>query len=256
MLGMAEGAPQKRSGFKAIVGTLLVIVLILLVFSFFAARTDGFRSYLENEVQKRTGIRLLIGKTRIGWPYDLVMENVKLDSGAAGAGELTIQEASIGLAFDLSPRVMLRGCHLSLVEASAGEWQPEVVSALGPLQRIGQVADLVAGVGREFSLEVRESDVRWSSAGSNAVSEVRGLTLLILPKSLPRREVYCFYLTAQEVLRPGGSRIRAVEREWLSTTGKPYIEISYRADWGAAPDAADLWSRAGDRAVEGRGHAD
>lgn len=240
----APAAPKRRGGGGRTLGILLAVAVILLVFGFCAARTDGFRSYVEERVQKQTGFKVSIEKTRIGWPYDLVLDHVQSERGDGGrVGSFAVREARLGV----TPggwRVALAGGRLALGRTQAGEWEPNVLRGLEPTSPVQDLTALMADFSRRVWLVVKDGTIEWRDESGKKVAAAEGVDYTQTPLDAPGRRLYHFRLTARNVLRTNGWQIRGVEREWLATEGQPYIEIHYDADWGVAPEVADFWSRA------------
>ena len=243
--GPAAPKAQRRSVLGGLLLTLLLAALILLVFGIFAARTEGCRAYVEEAIQQRTGTRFLVGKTMIGWPYDLVLENVRLERApkASDAG-LTVREMRLGVRPDLQWHLALTGCNLALQKDSDGLWQPAFAGALGSPADIARVSALAVHLPARVCLEVQDGTVEWLEPKGTRTAFAKGVRLWVTPIALSGRSMFHWRLMADEVLRAGGGRIYDIEREWLYTEKKPYLEIDYRADWKKASDERDFWSPA------------
>ena len=254
---MAAPEGSKSNPLKAVIGTLLIIAAILLVFGFFAARTEGFKNYLQDQIQKRTGQRFDIGDTRIGWPYDLVLQDVKYrDPHADAKGTLTMKEVRVGISLDLTWRIGVTGADLTLVESTEGQWTPALLAALGPIKRMGEVSEITSDLQTQVLLDVEDSTIQWINRKGERTGTAKGLGFVMTLLHPPNRTLCYFRLTAREVVRANDGRIHDVDREWVCTVSKPYIEIESRADWGRDPDAGDLWSRQTESHTEGRKGAD
>jgi hypothetical protein len=240
----APTPPKKRGGLGGSLTILLVVVVILLVFAYCAARTDGFREYVEEQVQKRTGFKVSIEKTRVGWPYDLILDHVASDRGdSRRPGAFSVREARLGL----SPgglRITLTGGQLSMARTAAGEWEPNVLRGFGPASSAADLTAVMADFSRRVRLVVRDGTIEWRDEGGKRTAAAEGIEYTQTPLDAPGRRLYHFRLSARSVLRTNAWQIRGVEREWLATESQPYIEVRYDADWGVAPDAPDFWSRA------------
>jgi hypothetical protein len=236
-----DGKP--RRGFGGLIKVLLLIVLILLIFGLLAARTEGFRNYMEGELNDRTGEKLTLGKTHIGWPYDLVLNDIRSSgSNTSSHGLLSIKEARLGFGWDLSWRIEVSGCRVSLWQGSDGGWEPRVIAALGPLNSVEGVSELSADFTRRIYLRVHDSTVEWIEKDGRKVAYADGIDMLVTPIVVPNRKLCHYQLSVRDVLRRNGGRLRDVEREWIATETRPYVEIQYRADWGKSPDTNDLWT--------------
>ena len=62
--------PPGGGGFRSLLrgcATLLLVLLILYVTMVLFTRTDGFRSYLEGQLEKKFGLLADVGSSRMGW---------------------------------------------------------------------------------------------------------------------------------------------------------------------------------------------
>jgi hypothetical protein len=234
--GQAGGGRLRRFA-----GTLLAIVVILLVFGFFAVRTETARRMIQARLAALTGMEVTVGKTRIGMPYTLVVENVEgREAKVAGVPPVTVRELRIGF----SPRrrlgVSVRDVLGCMKQDGDGNWWPAFLKPLG-----GVSFDDMAGVtalteswrGR-ISLRVREGRFVWRDSMGADVATVEGLSFDVVPVNVPGRETYHYALSVSAVKSRDGNVFRDVRREWLATEQQAYIEVdkAFRAE--GEPDAA------------------
>lgn len=249
--------PQRKGRLRAVVTVLFVVLLILAVSGIFVSRTVGFRKYIQERIRENTGAEFNVESCRISWPYDLVLDNVKLAPRDAGSrGGMSFREVRIGLRAGFEKRVVLTGCRLTLIRTPEGGWEPREMEGFGDLKGVEDLSTVMADLDEAVRMEIRNGRVEWLDAQGAPVSSIEGLEFRMTPVRVPGRRMYHFHLEAREVLRPGGGRIRDVEREWICAEGRPYLEIEYRANWGKAADADDLWSRSGVRKEQRRDHED
>ena len=249
-LGTPEtvSAPTPTTGRRAspmgCLTLLLVLSFIVLVALAMAVRTQGACGLMADYLHDRLGLDVRIGGARIGLPYDLVLENVQTKTNEAGAGALTCREARVGIGFDGSLQVGIRGADLRLVRGARNEWQPEPFDRLGPLRDVRSVAALFDELPRRLALDVRDSAIRWVDPTTAKTTSVEGLSLRVTPIALSDRTLRFYELGARHVVRASGSDGRSIRRVWLSARENPYLEVQYRAIWdGEGAADADFWSR-------------
>ena len=258
---MADGAKPdgkpgggRRGGFLGgLISTLLVVAVILLAFGFFAARTAGFRDYAQDAIEKLTGARFVAGDSRIGWPYDLVLENVRLrDNGAAGEGGLEIRELRIGLCLDLTRRVEIVAPVLRMERSADGNWKPDLAAPLGALSRLGQVSELVSQQDENVLVKITRGQIDWTDERGGRLSAAHDFDLTITPLRVGERRMWHFLLSAREIAAPGGAPRQNVRWEWLATAGRNYIEIDAQAAHELPGPADTLWKSDLPAEAEGR----
>jgi hypothetical protein len=219
-----EGAGRNR--FKAAVVTLLAVVAILLCTCFFAARTDSFRQMVENYIETRTGMEVGVERTRIGWPYSLVIEGIVSDAkkGEELAG-INIKELRVGLGVPML-KVIARGCTISLMGVEDGTWRPLFLSRLGAVREVEQISALTESFRKKAALKIELSTIIWFDSGGSRILRVEGLNFSISPTVLEngRRLSHCC-MSAYDVIHEDGERVYDFQREWFITEDNRVIEI-------------------------------
>ena len=225
-----------------IVVTMLVLAAIVLGAGFFAVRTDGGRSFIEDRLENRLGMELSVRRTRIGWPYRLVLEQVVTEGfdGPEAAG-FRAQEVLIGIDWRLRRHITVRRGIVHLVRSRDDHWTPEVLTRLGeaPFRRLPDVSRLADVLGPHAELHVSESALRWMDITGHELASANGVSYHLQDARVPGRRARHHALSIYHAVAPGGARVHDVEREWLATEDRPYIEVA--AAGAGAVDAGEFW---------------
>jgi hypothetical protein len=221
--------------------TVLVLVVIVLGAVFFAVRTDGGRAFVEDRLANRLGMPLSIGRARIGWPYRLVLEQVETEGFGEEAPGFRVQDVRLGLGWRLHPRLTVRRAVVQMVRSRDDRWTPEALTRLGeaPFRTLRDLSRAVDVLGRHTELHVTESGVRWLDATGYEMASANGLSYHLQSARVPGRRARHHALTVYHAVAPGGQRVHDVEREWLATEERPYIELA--ATGATAPEAGAFW---------------
>jgi len=219
----------KRGGLHGLLTGLFVIFAILLVAGFFVVRTTGFRKWLLVNIEKQTGLVASIEKTRIGWPYGLVIEGFKSQSGETGdVPGIVVDEIRIDPGIGSKTLVTLTGCNLTLANAGDEQWEPAFFADLGDVREISQIAPLTERFRRNIRLKVIRGAVLWLDKAGNRIAAASDFDFNIEPVSLSNgRTVYYSYLFARELVKEGGDVRRNVRVEWFTTEDDKVIEINH-----------------------------
>ena len=208
--------------------TLLVVVVLVTVAVCLGVRTEGGRQFITDGLSSRLGTDVRVAETRIGWPCALVMEGV-VSVAEIGEGEPLFQAGEIRVAPGLRTlwRVAVRRCVLNLVLSDEGTWAPPAFARLGdlPLASIAELSRVTAAVRRRVRLDVSESSIRWLNSRHVPMATAGGISFRMAPLRLPERQMFHYRLAVYHVMGPNGARVHDVEREWLASEGRDYVEI-------------------------------
>jgi hypothetical protein len=230
--------------------TVMILVAIALVLGVFVARTAGCRTLVEDRLARLTGADVTVGSSRIGWPYTLVLENVKL-AARGGEGAAAARALRIALAGGLRWRVRLDGAELVLQGDADGRWSPACFARLGPVPERGvaEVARATAGLRRRFELDCRDCGIRWVGPDGRVRGVADKVSLRLSPVRVPGCRL-AYYRLSVDRLAVGTERSEFVEREWLASDSRPYLELY--ADSGTPVEAGGFWSAGGETRYEQR----
>jgi len=240
--------------------TIVVLAVIFLTTLFFAVRTEGGRSFIEDRVERYLGRKMSIERTRIGFPCVLVMEGMRSKDVDSGDGSgLKVQELRIGLGMRTRWVVSAHRCELNLLRRRDGSWTPEVFGRLGdlPLRNVTEISRVTSRLRKNMRLRVSESSLRWLDGSGSEMASARGISLRISPVRVPDRKMYYYHLSAYNVVGADGTRISDVDREWLAGDTKDYIEI-HRSQRGIPASGQEFWEPASSQSssVPGLGRRD
>jgi len=92
---LQAGAPgDERSPLGRLLAMVILLAVIVLVTVFFAVRTRGGHEFIVERLNRYVGIDLSVEKMRIGWPYALVLEQVR-SAATVGVGSGPSTPASL-----------------------------------------------------------------------------------------------------------------------------------------------------------------
>jgi len=223
--------------------TLLILCVILLVTVFFAVRTNGGRDFVGSAIGKRFGMEVTLGRTRIGWPYVLVIEDlVSGEQAQDGEPLLAIPELRVGWAGGARLGVRVRRCELTLLRGRSGSWQPAAFSRLGDLQAgsVADISELCEGFRDRADLFIDDSAISWLDSRGNVVTRASGVSFAVTPMNTSERRMSHYRLRVYNVTAESGRSAHDVEREWLSTRERGYVEI-HRSEKDASARMGDFW---------------
>lgn len=231
-------------GFARFGVTVAALLAIALVTGWFAVKTNGGRAFIEEKLKKRLGMPLTVAKTRIGFPYVLVAEDVvSPDYGASGKPGIKAQEVRFALGIHPVWRVSVKKGSLILVRDGQGRWHPDVFSALGdlPKKTIAELSRATADWREDMKLKLREGAVDWIAEDGGTLASARGVSLDVCPVDIPGHTMYDYRLSVYSSVGADGEPAQDVEVEWLAGERHDYIEIG-RAGFAQGADENSFWN--------------
>jgi hypothetical protein len=209
--------------------TVLIILIVLLVTVFFAVRTRGGHEFIEERIEKHLGVEIDAERMRIGWPYALVLEDMRTD-GFDEEGDMpgfAAQEVRVGPSLRARYRIFIRRGHLRLVETESRLWDPAFFARLGELP-YGDLADvtrmLPLAAGR-VEFELSGGRVEWFDRSNSILASAHGINYRVTPVRVPGRTMQHHSLSLYSMTRPNGARMSDVSREWLSSDTIEHVEL-------------------------------
>ena len=232
--------------------TLFLVLVILYVTMLLFVRTDGFRAYLEGQLEKKFGLLVDVGSSRIGWLGDLTLENIVPVSGnGSGGGRvqvkrmvvhtdcLTVWKSNLAATFsDLT----VDDCELTFQQVSEGAWEPaglkslnqwlnqwckiDLIDPADELERRGEGAvesekpstsQQVLGLVDSFQLNLRRGTVRWEDAEGDLLASVHDLEAYVTPLQIPTRDATHIHVRASSVQLSPSEVIRDLDVELLKS---------------------------------------
>jgi hypothetical protein len=76
-----------------------------------------------------------------------------------------------------------------------------------------------------MTVHLTEGSIVWLDRTELEIASAGGISFDVLPTSIPERTLYYHHLVVYNMLGTDGMRVHDVEREWLSSDNKDYIEI-------------------------------
>ncbi len=227
----SRGVEEERKGcLPRLLLTVVILALVALVTLFFAVRTDGGKAFIQGWLEKKLGMDLVVGKTRIGLPYVLVIEDVKsvgfkMDETAG----LHAQEIRVAPGWrPMWSVTVLRGT-CCLAQAENGVWEPSGLSFLGDLdiERPATTASATRELREKLRIRTEDGAIKWLAPGGSSVERLAtGVFFSVTPLRAPDRRLYHYRLAVRSLRRPGFEATRDFQREWLATEEQDYVELS------------------------------
>ena len=232
---MKDGEDTEAAHHGCLIPHVLMVVVLLAAIAYasalLAAHTDGFRSYVQDRLEKAVGMPLRVGRIRATPALTLILETVtgpeQLVAGMPGLqADRVVLEWNFGGFFrrDTSnlSRVELRNLYLSLSVDEKGQWQPASVAAFAA-RLCGWLGASVAESAGESELslslarvELDMKEVRivwWDRDGERA--QLTGIEGQCRSVKLGRRDILYRDLAAESVSVRGAAVTQNVRTEFI-----------------------------------------
>ena len=226
-LTISSGEEDGAGRWKRFGVTALILAVVLLVAGLFVARTEGVRQLVEDRLVKWLGVDVTIARTRIGFPYDLVLENIESAGFDGHRAGLRVREVRIGPGRPW--RVVVDGAELVLVLDGQGTWNPPVWSPFGnlPIRNVIELSRLTRDWRGRATMRSLNGHVKWLNATGRPMAAARGVDFSLARVSLPGRRMFHYRLSVRDMFCPCGDSVHdVVQREWLSGEGADDVLIS------------------------------
>jgi len=209
--------------------TVLIILVVLLVTVFFAVRTRGGHEFIEERIEKHLGLSIEVERMRIGWPYALVLEDMRTE-GFDEEGDMpgfAAQEVRLGPSLRARYRIFVRRGHLRLVEAEGHIWDPSCFARLGelPYGDLADVTRMLPLAARRVEFEMNGGRLEWFDRRNSILASAHGINYCVTPVRIPGRTMQHHALSLYSMARPNGARMSDVSREWLSSDTIERVEL-------------------------------
>ena len=238
--------PPIRSRLAQIIQTVAILLVILLAFVFFAVRTEAARTMIENQIARNLGLKVTIERARIGFPYDLVIEDmVSKNFGEDEQPWFKVAEVRLGMNLRLRTafRLSIRRAVLSAIHEARDQAQPEFLHRLINLD-LTNVADLTrasAGIRELFSVDVSESSIEWFDRRKSPLGVINGIAYRVCPVDIPGHSLYYQSLDVYQATGPAPADLSGSRKEWIVEGDRPAIEIiGASARETAAPPTGEI----------------
>jgi hypothetical protein len=240
---------RRRGWFGSFMITVLVLIVIAMVTVFFAVRTAGGRTFIQDRLGRHLGLDVTIEHARIGWPYALVLEGL----AAVDADERDVLDArEIRLWFDWRVRrhiVVDRG-ELRLHPNPQGEWTPAYFARMGdlPERDLAWLSRLTEGFHQRVILSLEDCVIRWADANGVQAALASGVNFEMVPVRIPGHTLSYYRLAVYKGLRET-TPVEEMEREWLAGATVGYLPLERKPE----AEGDERWP-AGDTGPGDAGH--
>jgi hypothetical protein len=220
---------------------LFFLAVVVLASGWFLARTDRVRLLLADRLSDRLGMKVVIGGSRIGWPYALVLRDVETDGfSAAGVPGFSAGEIRLGRmprTWDLE----LRHVVVRVQQDGAGIWKPTVAARLADLRQASarEVTRLTGPVRCRLRLRILDGTFAWLDAEGREEASLRDVRFRMEPVRLPEGRPMTYYHLRIYAASGGAlGNVRDLDWAWLTSTELEYIELERagRFDGGVESD--------------------
>ncbi|HBA82489.1 MAG TPA: hypothetical protein DCZ95_00190 [Verrucomicrobia bacterium] len=266
--------PPKTSGLNGFLWSAIAIFIIGYVGFYLVARTDGFRSFVEDKLSTHLGLKLKVQKTSCDLALNLIVKGVASEGiSQRGKAGLHFGEARIGWSLMnlLRPGISavtglkVYDSYLSFAPDGQGGWAPAVFKPVSSILEKWSGAQLMLSMPTsteapavvekpkvvepsakptpDLALEalrvaVRNGRVTWWMPDGNEMAVVEGVRLDVQPIAVPDRQMMFYRFDAHSIALRRGFHAENLRFELLRTEGQDLI-LSFTADWGAPPKAAE-----------------
>ncbi|MBM4147661.1 MAG: hypothetical protein FJ224_01250 [Lentisphaerae bacterium] len=244
--GKEDGA-KRRSGAR---GCLLMLVLMLLLAAagaFYVARTGWAKGWAARRISAIAGIELEIGAMSLAWPCDVVLSDVRSKAKLPGGEpELSAGELACGPVWmaQWPPvwSVSTGRVKLNLVRSETGQWSGGGLAVLGdmPLRSVVQLSMATRDFRGELVVHVEDMTIRWLDSRHFPLAFAEGVRFHMAPVQLTDEPGTLYKLGARRTIAPGGLETGRIEREWIATGGRDYVEVS-RSGRHEPPQVYGFW---------------
>ncbi len=247
---IANRRGARLSGFLLLLGFVAVVVLVT---GWFLARTQGARKLLAEQLSDRMGMPVTIGKSRIGWPYELVLRDVATaDFAAAGTPGFAVGEVRIARRL-FSWQLTLRHATLRVKQDEAGVWTPLVAARIADLRQASamDVVRLTGPVRLRLRLRVSDGSLDWLDADGRVEASLRGVRFRMEPVKLPEQRDMTYYSLGFYAASGGAfGNARDLAWAWLTSDDLAYVELARAVRYESGIETVDTVRKTGDVDVE------
>ena len=206
---------------------LAMILAIFMITGLFLVRTEGGHEFVQSRAEAFLGMETSVQRVRIGWPYQLVLEKVNtagMDHKRPGFKALEVRVAA---AWPLALRVRVHRGVINLIRQPGGSWEPETFSRLAdlPFRNVSYISEMTEQLRRRIRLEMTDCSVYWMESSGQTIAGAQGMAFDVRPVSMPGGNYYHYRLAVYNMTDPNAGQFYDMEREWLASDVKPYIEL-------------------------------
>jgi len=227
-------AGDKKSGaISRFITVSLILLFIVMVTVWFGVRTDGGRDFAESKLSDHFGTGVSIESMRIGFPYVLVLDNLRTAGfEAAGTAGFSVAEVRLGLRGWKKYSLRLKQLIVRVQDDGDGNWKPASFARLGDLKdaEIVDMVHLTDSLRKKVSLRVVNSNIGWLDIDGVESAVARDIDFKMLPVRIDDRRMHYYVL---DIYNANGIALdsgRDMHWEWLTTPKTDYIELPGRSE--------------------------
>jgi len=238
-----EEKKGKKRRLPGCLATVVVLGALLLGIILMVLRSQGGKDFVEDRLKKWLGHELTIRGVTLGFPLDLVVEElVSKDFDLPGEGGFKAEELRIGARGFNRLRIAVYKGRLNLVRREDGGWEPGFFSKLGdlPKRSISEISRLTSGFRNSVVFVINDGRISWLGPDGRLEAEAGGIVFRVTPVGVPGRQMFHYYLSVYTVVGPDGGRGHDIEREWLASDDHDYLEL-YRENRGLPATGQEFW---------------
>lgn len=228
-----------RGSFRRGFVTLVILLVILWAFVFFALRTKGGLDLVRAQLEKRLGTPVTLEQARLGFPLTLHLAGLQSADYVAGQSGFRADAAAVSPGFRTRTwwRLELRRPELTLVYDGSA-WAPTNFAGLGhlPESNLAVLSDLCAGWRDRLAVEVHGGSVVWQGGSEALPVYANGVEFRVEPVRLPGRRMVYYHFGAALAQDPHGNLVNSAEVEWLASDAPRLVELSRSA---SVPDPSE-----------------
>ena len=262
--------PARGRALGGFILTIFFLVAIFYVGVFLACRTDGFRSYAEDFLERHLGVPVHVKRIQATPSLKLVLTGVVTEGGSRkGTPGYRVREAIVQ--WSVMNKLLSRGGALSALElkgfgvsfapGQSGEWEPSALAKLGSWVAEWGRFDLAAPAAvtvqgdlpateeadkkpapstrsemwDRINLSISDGEMSWWDADKRELASVSGVRFEITPIRLPNRKMTHYFLTLDSAQIGTQRSVRDFTFEMLKMASNSIV-ITCTGEWGSTPD--------------------
>jgi hypothetical protein len=174
---------------------------------------------------------------KIGWPYTLVLENVRTKGfEAAGTAGFSAAEVKLGRGWQYW-HLTLSQLIVRVKQDDKSIWQPLSLARLGDLKdsSLIKIVLLTSDLRNSVRLNITNSNMEWLQHDGLLLADARDIDFCLQPAKVGKRQLHYYFLSIYSYSGLALGQGRELHREWLTTSGVDYIELPGSSMAGAAP---------------------
>jgi len=221
---------RKKGFISGFIVWMTVLVVIVMVALWFAARSERGRVFVESNISKRLGMKVSIESMHIGLPYVLVVENLRTaEFEAAGTPGFSAAEVRLWRGFNYW-NIKLKQLIMRLKDDEKGSWTPVQFVRLGDLKDadIPDIVRLTEDIRKKVRLRISNSNIEWLNESGAVIASAVNVDFRMLPVHIDERKMHYYLLNIYNASGITLNEGRDMHWEWLTTPKTDYIELPGR----------------------------